>query len=1083
MYTHFSGRFIQVIESLDMYDACSNHVVNIDEYVKSEYGLKSEIYVRHFHPDREKIVKHIDHLNCTDEDIIVFHFSAYSEYCAEKVINSHGFKILHYHNITPHYFFEKGSFLYSLCKKGRTQLADIFNHFNFVTGDSYYNINEILELGFSKERALKLPIIIDDRKLDRVRNLTETGKDIIFVGRICENKCQCKLIEFYNRYRKNNNVGRLRLIGKFDSASSYYKKVFNIIKDLNLEQDVILTGAVTEGELDSFYKESACFISFSEHEGFGVPLLEASQYQIPVLALDKAAVSETLDNSPGIFSCEEDLVAKLKLVLSDEGYRNKLITYQNKVLIQNNYKSWKNYADKFFTTILPKKNQFKTFSVVICTFNRGDHLERCLDYLQKSYSKNFEVIIVNGPSDDNTEEVLTKWKSFIKVYNNPVRNLSISRNIGLNAASGDLVAFIDDDAIPFLDWFDCILNYFNNNHNFVAGVGGPTYYSGSLNFQAIDIFVDNFGSGVVNPPESIKKDPDYKRTLLGTNSVFRRDYLEFAGGFDEEYDYFLDETDVCFRLIKNGYTINHCPDAFLRHEFAQSENRKNKYGYNWYSIVKNTVYFALTYAKVDRNFIKDELEALVNRERISYIQSGLNKGEITQREYDEYCHNIWSGFKSGFDAIKHKPKLITLSSPLDRKFLSFKEDGCSFERLHIVIVSKEFPPFTKSGGIGTLYYNLASELLIAGHYVSVIIESDKANILERGRFKLIALEKGVVNSDIVHESELANSILNWSTRVAIEIDSLNEIHPIHVVDSCLWDAEAYSFSLINRELNIPLVIRLVTPLKVANEKNKWNMNEKDLGYLSGFELELVNRASAIVPISDSIKNTFINNYKPSAEIKYTKINAGIQYWPSYEVSQGYKELSNFPTIKNFSGKKIYLFLGRLELRKGIDILLDAIDLINNENGIDDIVFVIAGSSSIDINTILNTRFSGQDNIIYIGEVNDFDREKLYSLCDVVIFPSRYESFGLVPLEAFVHSKPVIASDSGAIPEVVLDNNCGLLFEDGNASELAKKIRLLSSDSDLYQSLSIGAKKRIRELSSYNSAVQSIKLYKKLLKGN
>jgi len=123
MYEHFSGRFIQVIESLDMYDACSNHVVNIDEYVKSAYGLKSEIYARHFHPERESLIKFIDHLQTTDDDIILFHFSAYSEYCAEKVVSSKGFKVLHYHNITPHYFFEKNSFLYELCKKGRDQFS------------------------------------------------------------------------------------------------------------------------------------------------------------------------------------------------------------------------------------------------------------------------------------------------------------------------------------------------------------------------------------------------------------------------------------------------------------------------------------------------------------------------------------------------------------------------------------------------------------------------------------------------------------------------------------------------------------------------------------------------------------------------------------------------------------------------------------------------------------------------------------------------------------------------------------------------------------------------------------------------
>lgn len=1083
MYEHFSGRFIQVIESLDMYDACSNHVVNIDEYVKSAYGLKSEIYARHFHPERESLIKFIDHLQTTDDDIILFHFSAYSEYCAEKVVSSKGFKVLHYHNITPHYFFEKNSFLYELCKKGRDQLSSIIDKFSFVTGDSFYNIQEIINLGFKESRTLKLPIIIDDRKLDKLRTVDEVEKNLLFVGRICENKCQHKLVEFFSQYRKKNSVNKLFLVGKYDTSSAYYKKVVQLINDLGLKNEVILTGSVSEEELDEYYKNASCFISFSEHEGFGVPLLEASQYQLPVLALNKAAVYETLSGSPGIFNDSIELEGLLTKSLNDNIYRKILIDYQNDVLTKNNYSSWKGYADSFLSTILPDKDQFKTVSVVICTLNRGDHLDRCLDYLEKSYSNNFEVIVVNGPSTDNTSDVLKKWSHLIKVFDNPVKNLSISRNIGIKAASGDLVAFIDDDAIPFFDWFENLVNYFNSTHSFVAGAGGPTYYAGTLNFQARDIFVDHFGSGIVDPNDNIKNDPEYNRTLLGTNSVFRRDYLIECGGFDEEYDYFLDETDLCFRLIKNGFSINHCADAYLRHEFAQSENRTNKYGYNWYSIVKNTVYFALTYSKASRSFLIEELESIVKRERVDYIQTGFNKKEISKEECDKYLAEIWRGFDAGLSAANNSSKLLSYESLKPDEFLPFKSQATDYKRLHIVVVSKEFPPFTRSGGIGTLYYHLVSELLLAGHFVSVIIESDEENVLERGRFKLIALEKQSINHVYIDDSNIANAIVSWSTRVAVEIDSLNEIHPISVVDSCLWDSEVYSFSLINKNLDIPLVVRLVTPLKVANEKNAWNMKAEDVDYLSFFEKEIVNNANAVIPISESIKKTFIEKYSPSESVKYHKIHAGIAYWPYYEVSQGYAKLENFPDLSDekIKNKKKFLFLGRLELRKGIDVLLDAIEKFNLEHlNNNNACFIIAGSSSIDIRSILKDRFKDHDNIVYLGEVNDFDREKIYALSDVVIFPSRYESFGLVPLEAFVHGKPVIASNSGAIPEVVINNYCGLLFEDGNSQALADKIALLNNDDSVVAKLSEGALLRVRELSSYNSAKESIDLYNTLV---
>lgn len=1083
MYNHFKGRFIQVIDALDIYDACSNHVIHIDEYIRNSYGIKTEIYAKHVHPDRMHLVKNIEYLDSNDEDIIFFHFSSFSEYCAEKIIASDGFKILHYHNITPHTLFDENSLLYNLCKKGREQLNHIIQFFNYITGDSNYNLNEIISLGFPADRTQKLPIIINELSVQNdTFSFNDITDDVIFVGRICENKCQYKLIEFYSDYKKKNKIGALYLIGKYDTSSTYYKSIIKLIKKLDVVDSVILTGPVSDNELTKFYRKSRCFISFSEHEGFGVPLLEAAQHGIPVLALDAAAVSETLDDSPGIFSSEVDLADKLYRVFNDPEFKERLIKHQNEVIDSNSLNSWAVYSDRLFSKLLPKPSTFKKVSIVICTYNRGDYLDRCLDYLSKNYSNAFEVIVVNGPSTDNTDIVLKKWMDRIIVKTNPERNLSCSRNIGIEASSGDLIAFIDDDAIPFLDWVDCILDYYNGAHNFVAGVGGPTYYSGTLKFQAVDIFVNEYGSGIINPTEEIKKDMSFKRSLLGTNSVFRRDYLVSVGGFDEEYDYFLDETDVCFRLINNGYLINHYSEAYLRHEFAQSENRVSKYNYNWKSIVKNTVYFALTYNRANKDVVLKRLKAIIEKDRVGYVAEGLAKSEITKDEYEQFVADIWEGFNAGLVAIERQPRLLDKNLIKPITFKQFNNQATYHNKKHIVVVSKEFPPFTKSGGIGTLYYNLVSEFILAGHYVTVIAQGAEDTVFEAGRFKLISLCKDVSSEVFVADSAAANEILTWSSRVAIEIDALNEIHPVSVVDSCLWDSEAYSFSLISKELNIPLVIRLVTPLLVANDMNKWGMNDIELKYLSSFERELVERADAVVPISDSIKQTFIKYYEPSERVKYSKINAGVAYWPTFDVSNGYKEFGGklAETHKFIKNRKVFLFMGRLELRKGIDVLLDAIEKMKDSAVFNNCCFVIAGSATIDMSTILKKRFSGLSNVLYIGAVNDSEREKLYAISDVVVFPSRYESFGLVPLEAFVHGKPVIASDSGAIPEVVIDNKSGLIFKDGSADDLALKIESLCDDKELYQTLSSGAFNRVRELSSYNSAEQSMKLYDSLM---
>ena len=90
----------------------------------------------------------------------------------------------------------------------------------------------------------------------------------------------------------------------------------------------------------------------------------------------------------------------------------------------------------------------KKVSIVICTYNRADFLKRTLKSLQYQIYKNFEVIVVNGPSTDGTKDILEQYKGIVKIAVNPKTNLSISRNMGIRMSAGDIVAFIDDDAIP-----------------------------------------------------------------------------------------------------------------------------------------------------------------------------------------------------------------------------------------------------------------------------------------------------------------------------------------------------------------------------------------------------------------------------------------------------------------------------------------------------------------------------------------------------------------------------------------------------------------------------------------------------------
>ena len=84
-----------------------------------------------------------------------------------------------------------------------------------------------------------------------------------------------------------------------------------------------------------------------------------------------------------------------------------------------------------------------SFSIIINTYNRGKFLDDAITGLFQLNYSNYEIIIINGPSTDNSQELIASWSNQIKHKKIPERNLSISRNAGIDLADGEIIAFID----------------------------------------------------------------------------------------------------------------------------------------------------------------------------------------------------------------------------------------------------------------------------------------------------------------------------------------------------------------------------------------------------------------------------------------------------------------------------------------------------------------------------------------------------------------------------------------------------------------------------------------------------------------
>ncbi|WP_260865934.1 glycosyltransferase [Burkholderia gladioli] len=498
---------------------------------------------------------------------------------------------------------------------------------------------------------------------------------------------------------------------------------------------------------------------------------------------------------------------------------------------------------------------YPRISIVINTLNRGPVLEKTLESFRwLRYPGEFEVIVVNGPSTDNSDEVIASWLPRIRAGKCDVANLSVSRNVGICMARGDIVAFIDDDAMPEPEWLAQLAEPYRDP--IVGAVGGFVYNHTGYDFQYTYSVVDRYGHAYLDMAESSPHlcFPNSVRFphLLGCNSSFRRSALLEVGGFDEEFEYFLDETDVCLRIVDAGFLIAQLPRAFVHHKYAPSNIRgENKVTRYRYPVVKNKVYFSLKHARefFPTERVMDEIARFIEKQRAEVIwaegEGLLTRSDVVRFEKDAK-RAYDTGMQRGFEGVK--PDAMIDAGKLARytgEFLPFEtfNNGRT-----IVLISRGFPP--KQGeGVATFTRDLAEALAAEGSMVHVITQSPDSNRvdLERGVWVHRIVPAEVELTPAARERKVPQAIWNWSATALVEARRIADHRDIEVIEAPISDGEGIAFLL---DGTWPLVTNLDTPLHVwlASHPKK----RRDEAWMGSFgapmlalERELMTRADAV----------------------------------------------------------------------------------------------------------------------------------------------------------------------------------------------------------------------------------------------
>ncbi|NLB17362.1 MAG: glycosyltransferase family 4 protein, partial [Syntrophomonadaceae bacterium] len=142
--------------------------------------------------------------------------------------------------------------------------------------------------------------------------------------------------------------------------------------------------------------------------------------------------------------------------------------------------------------------------------------------------------------------------------------------------------------------------------------------------------------------------------------------------------------------------------------------------------------------------------------------------------------------------------------------------------------------------------------------------------------------------------------------------------------------------------------------------------------------------------------------------------------------------------------QIIFYIGRLVPEKGVEVLIGAFARVANERPRAKLVIGGRGSQTGHLKTMA-AELGLTDRIIFTGYISDEARDRLYCRADMAVFPSMYEPFGIVALEAMASGVPVVVSDVGGLSEIVSHGETGLKVARGDEQDLAQAMLLITSD--------------------------------------
>lgn len=309
-------------------DAITQQMFELQKQLRS-MGHESEIFAEHVAEGLQGRIWPIEGYRGSQKNLLFVHHSL-GHSVFDDVVGQPDDIVAVYHNVTPAKYFSEPHFRQAI-RLGGEQLSLLALRSVVGVADSNFNRREMLEVGF--RRVEVLPVRTDFSEfVPSSREGGHRSTDWLYVGRVVGNKCQHDLVRAFASYVHNfDDVdARLVLIGAMYDQN-YVDVVREEARRWGVDHRVVMLGKVSDSQLRSAFLGAGVFVSLSEHEGFGVPILEAMAARLPVIGYAAAAVPETMGGA-GILLRSKDsevVAATVHELISDSDLQDRLVARQD----------------------------------------------------------------------------------------------------------------------------------------------------------------------------------------------------------------------------------------------------------------------------------------------------------------------------------------------------------------------------------------------------------------------------------------------------------------------------------------------------------------------------------------------------------------------------------------------------------------------------------------------------------------------------------------------------------------------------------------------------------------------------------